>query len=219
MLTPSSPPAKAFKSMASSSSKPKRKRAKTLYLKKSSTDYDILKLPANMFPGTTRSTTTLNKKKICTASINPTDTGCTLSSAYARRHYNEEKKLIEDKKSHRIQWDQPSIGKTQAEPGDLFGFVMTAGDFDKMEIFEVVEVDSHDKRREQWDKDIPEQKRKGVIYLSEYVGWVPTRRYVNAIGKGIPIVTQVNNKNFGKMSPQNGTQVFPWSSEIVVNVP
>lgn len=120
-----------------------------------------------------------------------------------------------------MQWDQPAPPKKQAVVGDLFAFAITSGDFDVMEIFEIVGVGGKNERRRHWDEDIPAQKNKGVVYLSEYIGWVSSRSYVSTMreeGEKVPAVVS-NNKNVGKLQVKNGTQVYPWCSKVVVNVP
>lgn len=73
-----------------------------------------------------------------------------------------------------MQWDQPAKGKDEAGVDQLFGFAMTAGNFDKIEIHRVKGLGSDGKRREHWNKDIPAQKYKNVVYLSETLaGFLP----------------------------------------------
>lgn len=191
-------------------------------LNQSTPGYQILKLPAVVYPSTVSRTIHLANDRICTTPLNAVATDCSLEMVYARLHRNQEKMMLESGKIARMQWDQPIPGKVQARIGDLFGFVLTAGDFDKIEIFEIVGLADKNARRWYWNEDIPKQSDKSVVYLSEYIGWVSSTDYVNTVnamgGKKVPSVVQ-GNKNFGKMYSQNGTQVYPWSPEIVVNVP
>lgn len=197
------------------SSSVKKVKKSTPILTKKTPGYELLGLTAKTFPDTCSRKIRLEKTWVCTTSLNPVGRpGGTMSAAYSRRHYRMEKEATS------MQWDQPSAGKKQAEIGDLFAFVMTAGEYDKMEIFEIIGLGTHHERRTHWNKDIPEQKRKGVVYLSEYIGWVSSTEYVKAIketGGKVPAVR--NNKNAGKLLMSNGTQMYPWSSEILVNVP
>lgn len=212
--------AKIMTLVTSPSLRVKKTRKPVKILTKATKNHDILRLPVHTFPSTSKCKTTLNNARICMTPINPDQGyGITMGSAYSRRHYMTEKSYYTGK----MQWDQPVPNKTQAQIGDLFAFVMTAGTYDKMEIFEIVDVGETTDRRIQWDLDIPEQSNKGVMYLSEYMGWVTTKSYVDTMKRfndnaRIPVVTDPMNKNFGKLLMKNSTQVYPWSSEIIVNI-
>ncbi|CAN0216046.1 unnamed protein product [Scytosiphon promiscuus] len=182
-------------------------------------EYDSLTIPAAITPTTSTRTVSLRATKILITPINVEDKGCTMASAYARRHYNIEKDYIPTNTAN-MKWDQPSRGKTLAEVNHLFGFAMTAGSHDKIEIHRIRACGKV--RRKHWNEDIPEQKSKKVVYLSDYIGWVSSTEYVKFVlemGKKVPSVTDENNKNVGKLLMKNGTQLYDWPEDIEVHAP
>lgn len=184
-------------------------------LTRATENYEEMRHSVETLPSfTANGTRSLSGSRILTMSINPdAGLGCTLASVHSKLHYEEEMRMgLEDG----MQWDQPMERKEQAEAGHLAAFVMTAGDHDKMEIFRIVRVGGPEGRRDEWNVDTPEHQGRGVVYLSEYLGWCSSTTYANSVA-GVPVVT--GNSNAGKMSTKNGTQVYAWSESIAVYVP
>lgn len=105
--------------------------------------------------------------------------------------------------SKRKQWDQGPRNCRQAKKGSLFAFAHTASGADKMEIFKIVSLENEHSRHATWNEDVPEHSDRGVVILSEYIGWMTTTDFVASAG---------SDRGDGKLLIRRNT-VFDWNRE------
>ena len=120
----------------------------------------------------------------------------------SRRHY------IEEMFSERKQWDQGPRNRRQARVGALFGFAHTGEGADKLEIFRIVSLENELSRHDAWNEDVPEHSDRGVVILSEYIGWMTTTSFVETAG---------SDRGDGKLFIRPN-KVFNWNRENEVFV-
>ena len=126
----------------------------------------------------------------------------------AREHYAVEMF------SKRKQWDQGPRDHRQARVGALFGFAHTAEGADKLEIFRIVALENEHSRHDTWNEDVPEHSDRGVVILSEYIGWMTTTSFVETAGAdGGPGSDRGDGKLFIRPN-----KVFNWNRENEVFV-
>ena len=144
----------------------------------------------------------LNANKILVTPINVDGKNPTLKGAFARNHYSTEQEHVNTK-----QWDQPIPYKLQANINDLFGYAITSGEHDYLEIFNIISISGPENRRARWNIDINEHNDRGVVFLSEYIGWVSTRSFVKS-------KTNAPARLDNKLLTINGTVVYDWDRTL-----
>ena len=175
-------------------------------LKKSHPSYSLLSRGTDFFDHDDYPMRRIRGNRILTTPFNPDGEYVSILGAISRVHHGIERRRYLN--WEQVMWDQPRTSKPQAQAGDLFAFCATCGEHDRMEIFRIINVGGPEDRRTNWNLDIEEHSDRGVVFLSDYLGWTTTKEFISKTG--------APSHTSGKMLMNNGTYMYNWSDDIEI---